>query len=399
MRGGVTRAAARRHSHRPPNPLIYRHVLYPDTKLRLAAHNIRASTRFNGNSLINFSHFVCGTFWAVLFLCLSACSTSPDVQTVSIEEMLLSSRTTVLDYETSQGGLVILKLDLPETGSGKFILDTGATTSAIYRNAILPNTIIKNGGYVRIHDMNFSAPRPTIVIQSLFLGSTEIENISFAILDQPKHSETLLNQTKGIIGLDILSAYKIVIDPSDQKISFIDPQSPPLIFDKTWSSIQLSERPFNKDVLGLHFLELQVNGIDAFALVDTGSEFNVMNWNFRRLRKLRVRRKKLRKAWKVNGAIGEFRPAWAVVLEGIEFGNHAWSHQLFSVHHLALFDVVDLGDKPLMIVGMPFFRGKTILIDFENDVMWIKVESLQVKSPALIDSIPPSPELDWTLRN
>lgn len=289
--------------------------------------------------------------------------------------MLESSSATALDYETSQGGLIVLRLDLLETGPGKFILDTGATTSVIYRDSILPGAVIEGGGQVRIHDMNFLATRPTTIIQNFLIGSKEIKGVTFAILDQPKYSDPLLRQTKGIIGLDILAEYKILIDPSSQKTFFIDEKSAPLTFDKTWSSIQLNERPFNRDVLGLHFLDLQVNGTETFALVDTGSEFNVMNWNFRRLRKLRVRRHHLRKEWKVNGAIGEFKPEWHVVLEGIEFGNRAWPHQLFSVHRLGLFDVIDLEGKPMMIVGMPFFEGKSILIDFANDVMWIKMES------------------------
>lgn len=270
---------------------------------------------------------------------------------------------------------MVLELNLLETGPGKFLLDTGATTSVIYREAILAGTIIDNGEHVRIHDMNLSATRPTATIQNFLIGSTVIQGVNFAILDQPQYSDPLLHQTKGIIGLDVLAAYRLVIDPIRQKLFFIDAQSPPLTFDKTWMPIAMNEHPFKRDVLGLHFLELEVNGMETFALVDTGSEFNVMNWNFKRLRELRVKRRRLHKTWKVTGAIGEFKPQWAVILEGIKFGNRTWPHQLFAVYQLGLFDAMELEDKPLMIAGMPFFSGKTVLIDFAGDVMWIKMES------------------------
>lgn len=335
-----------------------------------------------GDFLSRSYRFCFGLFGTALILFLSACSTSPDVERVALESVLASSHATALDYETSSGGLIVFELDLQETGPGAFILDTGATTSVIYRHSILPGTEVEIGGDVRVHDMNFLANRPTARVEGFFIGQKEIEDINFAILDQPNYSDPLLRETKGVIGLDILTAYKVMIDPLEKKLYFIDAQSSTLKFDKNWSSIRLNERPFNKEVLGLHFLDLVVNGTEAFALLDTGSEFNVMNWNFQRLRKLRVKRQHLRKNWKVNGAIGEFRPEWSVFLEGIEFGRHGWPHQLFSVHRLDLFDTMDLEGKPIMIVGMPFFEGKTILIDFANDSMWIKTGSLRAKKSA-----------------
>lgn len=326
--------------------------------------------------MIKLYPFAHGPFWALLFLCLSACSTSPTARSVSLETVLASSKITAIDYETTLGGLIVFELTLLETGTGKFLLDTGATTSVIYGDAFLAGTITGTIGNVRIHDMNLSARHPTVSIQNFHIGSTVIEGETFAIIDQPLYDDPLLNQTKGIIGLDILAKYRLMIDPIRQALFFISAQSPPLAFDKTWVSIPMTEQPFKRDVLGLHFLELQVNGLETYALVDTGSEFNVMNWNFTRLRQLNVKRRRLRKAWKATGVIGEFRPQWAVILEGIKFENHTWSHQKFSVFQLGLFDTMDLEDKPLMLAGMPFFKDRVVLIDFPADVMWVKKNTL-----------------------
>lgn len=330
----------------------------------------RSSVR---NPLRRFYHFGHGSFWVLLFLCLSACSTSPNARSVSLETVLASSTVTAIEYETTRGGLIVFALTLSETGPGKFLLDTGATTSAIYRNAVLAGTIINTEDDVRVHDMVLSARYPTVSIQNFHFGSNEIAGERFAVLDKPAYDDPLLRQTKGIIGLDILADYRLMIDPVRQTVFFISAESPALKFDKYWVSIPMSERPFKKDVLGLHFLELKINDTETYAVVDTGSEFNVMNWNFTRLRKFGVQHRRLRKAWKATGVIGEFEPRWVVILEGIKFKNHTWPDQRFSVSHLGLFDTMDLADKPLMLAGMPFFENRVVLIDFPADVMWVKI--------------------------
>lgn len=286
--------------------------------------------------------------------------------------MLASPEVTAIDYETTRGGLIVFELTLRETGTGKFLLDTGATTSVIYGEAILTETLIGTGGHVRIHDMTVSARHPTVSIQNLQIGSTVIEGETFAIIDQPAYNDPLLDQTKGIIGLDILANYRLMIDPIRQTLFFINAQSPPLTFDKTWMSIPMTQQPFKRDVLGLHFLELQIDGIETYALLDTGSEFNVMNWNFTRLRQLGVQYRRLRRAWKATGVISEFRPQWAVILEGVDIKNLRWPDQTFAVFQLGFFDTMDLENKPLMLAGMPFIKDRVVLIDFSADVMWVK---------------------------
>lgn len=295
---------------------------------------------------------------------------------MSLETVLTSSTVTALDYETTPGGLIVFEFSFSETGPGKFLLDTGATTSAIYRDAVLEGTLIDTENDVRVHDMVLSARYPTVRIQSFQIGSNVIAGERFAVLDKPAYDDPLLRQTKGIIGLDILAKFRLMIDPVRQTVFLIGAQSAPLKFDKSWVPIPMTERPFKKDVLGLHFIDVTINGTETYAVVDTGSEFNVMNWNFTRLRKFGVKHRRLRKAWKATGVVGEFKPQWVVILEGIQFQNHTWTDQRFSVSHLGLFDSMDLADKPLMLAGMPFFENRAVLIDFQADVMWVKRTSI-----------------------
>ena len=156
------------------------------------------SDRSIGDVLRAYFRIAHGLLLALILQGLLSCSTTSGVQPVPLETVLSSPAVASLDYELSEGGLIIFSLDIHETGVGKFILDTGATTSVIFRPAILPDTLIEDGGDVRIHDMNEFADRPTAAMRNFFIGSKEIESPHFAILDQPQYSDPLLAQTKGV---------------------------------------------------------------------------------------------------------------------------------------------------------------------------------------------------------
>lgn len=288
----------------------------------------------------------------------------------------------MLDYELTEQGLVVFSLGLPQIGERKFILDTGATTSALYQQRLPSDTSIgSDGEIVRIHGITASEMRPTLTLSEIKIGASTIRNVNVAILEQPQHKELLLRQVSGVIGLDVLASYRLLIDPMRRKLVFIDNRTLPILFDTSWVSVSLTEMPFGQDVYGLHFLELRVNGAQTYAMLDTGAEFNVMNWNFKNLWQLSIRKRSLRKEWEHNGSIGEFKPRGTANLEEIKSKDYSWIRQTFLVFDLNAFNSVGLQDRPLMIAGMPFLKDKTVLLDFEKDLMWI--QSLDKLQPSL----------------
>lgn len=330
--------------------------------------------------------FIYRSICSGLFVVLTACASVTERQGTTFEQSLIGSSVTVIDFETSSEGLIVFELELKATGRGKFILDTGATTSALYAQTLIENNLVgKTGLNVRVHGMQRSETRPSILLEGFLIGKLLVEDIRVAILERPHYDEALLSQTKGIIGLDILSRYRIVIDSKRNQLFLISPSAPSIVFDNDWVSVTLTEFPFERYVYGLHFLKLRVNGVRAYAMLDTGSEFNVMNWNFKHLWQLKLRRILLREAWEHSGALGEFDPQGSAVLEGITSSGFKWPAQAFSVFDLNTFDKIGLKDQPVMIAGMPFLRDKTILIDFANDVMWMRV-ALEAKKSGNINA-------------
>lgn len=316
------------------------------------------------------------SYRVILYICCSlliSCTTTHSSINISLEKALASPSTLQIPYEASNQGLMIIEAELPDIGSKKFILDTGATSSGVFAKSLPKGVNIwPKGRDVHVHSISRTEIRETVHPPYLKLGGVEINGIQLVLINPSKHDEVLLNQTIGVIGLDVLSRYKLFVDPQTQTLSLIDQAAPPITLIQPWTQIPMTEELYNTSALGLHFLELRMGGQRTFALFDTGAEYNVMNWNFKTIWQLSIRRRSMKKQWEHSGALGEFEPIGLAKIEGIHSRQYTWPQQTFSVFDIKSFETIGLKDKPLMIAGMPFFENRSLFVDFFNNYLWVK---------------------------
>lgn len=317
------------------------------------------------------------SYRVILYICCSlliSCTTTHSSINISLEKALASPSTLQIPYEASNQGLMIIEAELPDIGSKKFILDTGATSSGVFAKSLPKGVNIwPKGRDVHVHSISRTEIRETVHPPYLKLGGVELNGIQLVLINPSKHDEVLLNRTIGVIGLDVLSRYKLYVDPQTQTLSLIDQAALPITFTEPWTQVAMTEALYNTSAFGLHFLELKIGGKTTFALFDTGAEYNVMNWNFKNIGQLRLRRRSMKKQWEHNGALGEFEPIGLAKIDGIKSRNYTWPQQTFSVFDIKSFEAIGLKDKPLMIAGMPFFDNRSLFIDFHNDDLWLNL--------------------------
>jgi len=109
--------------------------------------------------------------------------------------------------------------------------------------------------------------------------------------------------------------------------------------------------------------------------MDTGAEFSVMNWNSAQYSELKSIKRRLRKEWELQGAIGTFQPISKVTLGRFRSGQKFWDHKDFLVMNFSSLDVLGVSDDPFVIVGMNLFKDDAFFIDFERNFMFIAAHS------------------------
>ena len=319
-------------------------------------------------------------------LCLSAmiaglagwgCETvSPDDTGIAVNDLQSSREVLTIPYEVLGAGVLVISLEFDESRKAKFLIDTGATQSALFRDRFSDGSFkpaIRND--VTVHGMTATGQRPAVVIPRFSIDERVFENVEVVLLDEPNKEAYQELQLDGLIGMDILEGYRLLVD-ADRKLLSLIPNSGPLVsVPGSWRHIQLQPNPYTVDDYGLHFFEMRVGNRLVPALFDTGSELNVINWDSLHFPQLRHMKRKMREKWVVAGAIGEFDPVSKIRVEGLRVGQKRWEERMFVIMNFKNLEILGVNEKPFVIAGANLFADNSFYVDFEKDVLLVRPES------------------------
>jgi hypothetical protein len=298
--------------------------------------------------------------------------------------------------------LLIVEGQLADGGSASFVLDTGATLSSIYRATQRRLELSTQGQMpIRVHGMISTAMQPVTTLPSLGLGGKPLGPLRVAVIDklEPESASALSAHTEpasdGIIGMDILQNYHLYYNPELAKVWLIPHAVGAPAVPEKWKTIMLTQNPFLQDGRALHFFKLRIGYSITPALLDTGSEINLMNWDIKRFPQLRNLRKTMRRDWEIQGAIGTFKPVSKIRAKRTSAGNRSWHQSEFVVLDFESLDVLGIEDRPFVIVGMNMLGQGPMILDFQNDRAYFAPspqekldQELEAAQPARAKAVP-----------
>ncbi len=308
----------------------------------------------------------------VLFCCLfPGCAIQP-VQTPNLMEVLDRPDPTAIKLRMREDGLIFA--ENIEIGDQKltFLIDTGATRSAIFETPLKTLTVNnKWKSRALIHGIIESGKRDIVTVPKLSIGDVAFIDQALVILTDRDSGPLRSEEFDGLIGMDILSNYKLYASPENSDYRLIR-SNIALTIPSDWERVPLIENPFKDDQRTLHFMELRIAGKLTTTLLDTGSEFSIMNWNTAQYSQLRSLKRRLRKKWELQGAVGRFKPIAKINLGRFRGGKKFWNKKQFLVMDFNSLDILGIGEEAFIVGGMNLFKDEAFLIDFENNVIAIK---------------------------
>lgn len=306
---------------------------------------------------------------------LCACATTP-VGPLSLQEQLEHPKTINLALVETSSDVLLVNAGLSDGSQATFVIDTGATLSSIFPNVQMRLGLVPSEDKsIRVHGMTATKLQPVTTLPGLNLGGTELAPLSVAIIPRAGDSDGKPKlfpdaDYDGIIGMDVLSQYHFYIHKVNKSLSLIPRKLGPPRVPREWDSVELTRNPFLKDNRELHFFQLHIGSTRMPALLDTGSQFNMMNWNTQRFPGLRAIERRLKKNWEISGAVGSFQPITKIKSDSAQSGEKTWGRHDFIVLNFESLDVLGIDGKPFVIAGMPMIDETGVLIDFENDRLY-----------------------------
>lgn len=315
-----------------------------------------------------------GLVWIGLGLGIMGCATIEDDAQRQLSRGLNASAVSEMTLTKRANGLLTVPIMINGSRPLNFIIDTGATKSAIYKpTAVELGLPLSSETSVRIFGMVESALRPEITVQNFQIGQDVFAQLPIAILAPPTGSDVSANERPpdGILALDILAKYQIFYDHKTQKLK-IKPNSERVpTIPPSWKRIELMSNPFVEDGRDLKFFEIRMVGPNSFALLDTGSEVNIMNWKVARYPALKILRRRLKENWVLSGAVGQFSPRVRTRVDRIRAGQKFWTEQDFLVMDFEHLNILGIDDQPFVIGGAELLNDSTFLLDFRHNILAI----------------------------
>ncbi len=278
---------------------------------------------------------------------------------------LTDPRTAILPLEEDENLRYTIPVKIDGVGPYNFMIDTGsqatAVTDRVTRGVILPSL-----GEATVVGMASRQVVNLVELDRFEMADRTLHNISAPVL-QRRHVGA-----DGIIGLDALQDFRVLIDFRDETIAVADAQD-----SASRRGFEIVVRARNR--LGqLLITDALIEGVRATVIIDTGAQASMGNLALQK--RIRAKRAQEVKTTDVNGAsiMGDLSYARSLQFQGLEISNVP-----ITFADTPAFKALGLQDRPVLSLGMQHLRlFDRIAIDFEKKRILFDLPS-DVAAPAI----------------
>jgi len=241
---------------------------------------------------------------------------------------------------------------LSGTGPYRFLVDTGASRTAISRELAARLKLVA-GGDASLHSVAGVSTVSTATVPDLQLTRKAIKVIDAPVLESSNMG------ADGILGVDSLRSQRVMFDFEGQTISIV-PSVSRTVRDEPGAIVIQGVRRNGRLIV----TEATVNGRNVTVVLDTGSQVTIGN---DALRKQLLRRKNVNAAQLVElqSVTGEKISGEYMFVRELKMGDVGLNNLAIVFANAHTFKQLQLNDRPAILLGMNAIRAfKKVSIDF-----------------------------------
>ena len=274
----------------------------------------------------------------------------------------------VIPRQVSDTGHIVVETRLNGRGPFRFVIDTGASISAIYEHArskvgIEPLPDIK----AQVFGISGSSLFPVAEVAEIRVGNEPWQDARVAVLPD---ASPIAAQVDGILGVDFLSRYA-VLHSLQEKLLLLYPRE--FVADSLyvgWDSIVLRELRVGDGNVVVFVLDMYIDNEHMPAVFDLGATANLMNR--RGARALDVSMRSPRATPEVQGVSGGTEVLAELRVWRLRINNSFWRNRVFLVGDFPVFRKLGLHRQPAAIAGADLFGERDFIVDFTRQRLLVK---------------------------
>lgn len=238
-------------------------------------------------------------------------------------------------------GRIVASVEINGSGPFRFVLDTGANSSAISEAAAQAlGLVLDEGVVISVHGVTGSATLPVVRVATLRAGELVLENQRLPVLPS-----AVFAGMDGILGVDALQDARIEVDFGRDRVTIrrSSGRRAPKDFLVVHASLRRG---------GLLLVDGKVGRVPVKAIVDTGAERSLGNEALRAALVDRARRPHEAISTTVIGATPQIAQGLSFEAPAIDIGGARINNLTVTFGDLHVFDIWSLLEEPAILIGM-----------------------------------------------
>ena len=278
-----------------------------------------------------------------------------------------------LPYRIGADGRVSTDVFLDGKGPFNFVLDTASSRTMLFEHlrkqlALAPS----QSGMLEVYAMNNVGTAVPVKPGPLGLDKQTVDGLTMGVLPDDVTQMDGVQASDGILGMDALSRYFMVLDHDTLQVKLMDPGDPGATAYRDWPSEKLT--PYQAHGMDITFwwMKAKFGSQSVTALLDMGSGITMLNWEA--AEKLGVHRADFIKSkipQDLRDALGTLEPVVLVKGLAIEVGDRKFPDQNVIVANAKVFRYFGLDSGPAAIIGPALLRANSLAIDFGKQRIYI----------------------------
>jgi len=272
-------------------------------------------------------------------------------------------------YHIDYHGRLATEVFIDGQGPFQFLIDTASSRSLIFEHVRKRLDLAQSQpGRMTVYGINDVANVMPVKPRELRFAGESISGLTMGVLPETEYSNP-----DGILGVDVLSRYFVVLDRVRLRIKLLPQGESSARAFGDWSEVELTPRTLKKFPIQFWYLKARFNDRTITSLFDLGASLTLLNWDA--AERLGVHKSRFTAYGPppamLQDVLGKEAPA--IRADGLEvrLPGKTWRRQSAIIADAPVFSYFDLDEKPSAIVGLDLLRNNSLAIDFAGQRLYL----------------------------